>query len=528
MSTLSKLFSSFLLLFLLGLCFTFYSCSEESDLINPHGSSSMNNAKKGGTINLGLASYDQKKGMLHFNSIKDLRTQADLLTKEKDIYDQTNMPQGGPGFVTEYPTLVEFTSTLGFKNNLLDKVELEDYNLLSKGTDPSKLPYRSLSNPVEMALLNTNGAVAIGKTIVVNPIDRDNVQYEIVSGRKQTLNSILAGVSPGALSDVIVHYTGPSGPNTECHADFTLSTVQSTKTVSVNYSGSPINSSNYTVTWNWGDNTPSASGANPGSHTYGTLGTFTITLTVEYDDGDPENYCYDSRSYNVELNPLDCTAGFSYTHNTGTAGSYTFVDNSSADANDQITEREWIINGQTYPGNLTSIVHVVPCDGEFTAVLTITTSTGCTDTYSEDFDVSSYECCGTAPKREASLAIDNTHKLEMVVRARQSFIFGKKVFGKSTAFRLKTNGNWKKEAREQRIDLFGEVYTHAANNCTCSTPLDIATTGIIENKKCVKTTYVVGGDYGTLQGFEWSANFFIDGQSTPFHTLTNSVVSCDL
>ncbi len=94
--------------------------------------------------------------------------------------------------------------------------------------------------------------------------------------------------------------------------DFTatpLTQTLPTSTVTITNNTTP---GNWEYNWDFGDGTTSAA-VNPGSHTYGNYGTFTITLTVT------NNICVQQQTVTVTINPIPPILDFSYDPPSGCA-----------------------------------------------------------------------------------------------------------------------------------------------------------------------------------------------------------------
>ncbi|GEM_PF-2631507 len=133
--------------------------------------------------------------------------------------------------------------------------------------------------------------------------------------------------------------------------------------------------------WTFGDG-GSASAANP-SHSYGSDGSYTVTLTVTDDDGATDST---SQAVTVAENPPaneDPTASFSYSCSDLDCD---FTDTSS-DSDGSIASRAWTF-GDGGSSSAANPSHSYGSDGSYTVTLTVTDDDGATDSTSQTVTVS--------------------------------------------------------------------------------------------------------------------------------------------
>ena len=136
--------------------------------------------------------------------------------------------------------------------------------------------------------------------------------------------------------------------------------------------GSVDDGSIVSYSWNWGDGTPDGSGASP-SHTYTTVGSFVVTLTVTDNGG-----LTDSASLTVDTIPnVGPTAAASVTPDSGKAPlAVTFSSDGSTDPDGTIVGYSWDFdNDGTADSSLANPTHTYGV-GDFTAELTVTDDDG--------------------------------------------------------------------------------------------------------------------------------------------------------
>lgn len=131
-------------------------------------------------------------------------------------------------------------------------------------------------------------------------------------------------------------------------------------------------------TWNFGDSTATSSLANP-SHTYLAAGQYNACLTYTTSFG-----CSNSICNVVHAGSTGCNPYFAY---SATLLTVNFTDYSSTDSG-IITQWLWTF-GDSTTSNLQNPTHTYSADGNYTVSLTITSSSGCSNSYYSYFNVSS-------------------------------------------------------------------------------------------------------------------------------------------
>lgn len=255
---------------------------------------------------------------------------------------------------------------------------------------------------------------------------------------------------------------------------------------------------NVSLTWDFGDGTPSQTVMNNGTvtHVYNTYGTYTVTLNVSspattLDPGCEETYTTAITIQEINAS-LECEDYFCLTLNTIGALSPATLGNLLTDGvltpNNELaftltnalgaifnhctaTELNsitWTINGDTYTG--TSFVHQLDCPdgqellgtisfGNCSASFTYSTPTTCShadctqDWHDQTYSNSSKKIC---------------YRTKTVSRYQDIFfgLFGNnKIQAKMQHFKKKSNGNWTKEKKNLAIDADGTLAYNLSCNC---------------------------------------------------------------
>ncbi len=173
--------------------------------------------------------------------------------------------------------------------------------------------------------------------------------------------------------------SGSGSTNSPPTADFTYTTTDLT----ADFTDQSTDSDGSIASWAWNFGDGGTSTAQNPSHTYGSDGTYTVTLTVTDDDGATDQTSQDVTVSSSTTNSPP-TADFTYTTTDLTAD---FTDQST-DSDGSIASWAWNFgDGSTSTAQNPS--HTYGSDGTYTVTLTVTDDDGATDQTSQDVTVSS-------------------------------------------------------------------------------------------------------------------------------------------
>jgi PKD repeat protein len=136
--------------------------------------------------------------------------------------------------------------------------------------------------------------------------------------------------------------------------------------------------------WNFGDGSALASGATP-SHTYTSIGNYTVTLTVT-DNGGASSFATTTASITQVNQAPVANAGGPYSVTLGNA--VNFDGSASADSDGTITTYDWVYgDGNSAPNAGATPSHTYVSPGNYTATLTVTDNEGATGASSASVDI---------------------------------------------------------------------------------------------------------------------------------------------
>ncbi|MEY3443916.1 MAG: hypothetical protein RLZZ519_2197 [Bacteroidota bacterium] len=266
---------------------------------------------------------------------------------------------------------------------------------------------------------------------------------------------------------IVVHDLGDPLEPQACNANFSFQQM-SNAPLSFSFN---CNASNGFMSYRWDFGDGMSSGLLQGStvagqlHTYPSAGLYVATLTL-FADANGISICSSDQN-TVDVNN-SCRANFDAHVAQNGAGLVTFTDQSISDPQDNIASWAWDFgDGQNSTFSNPTNLYVDP--GDYLVQLAITTTLGCTNTYSDWVNVNNI-CCKT--NRTAWFRATNGQPYSMGSNRYmegklwiRSVIFYQKVGAKVTCYKKNVNGNFVQEtADELRYSVSGSVWTDQCEN----------------------------------------------------------------
>ena len=218
-------------------------------------------------------------------------------------------------------------------------------------------------------------------------VTRSN-SYEPIRYTFQLCSKGQAPGQAGAVCSNLVSHTFPSPTaNVSPKAAFTSNCTNA----SCNFTDASTDSDGSIASrsWSFGDNTAAGTGTQP-SHTYGTGGTYHVTLTVTDDDGSSSNL---TKDVTVTAGNAAPTAAFT----TSCANLVCTFTDVSTDGDGSIATRSWDFGDNSLPlGTGTPQEHTYGTGGMYHVKLTVTDDGGATNALTKDVIVSAANVLPTA------------------------------------------------------------------------------------------------------------------------------------
>lgn len=386
--------------------------------------------------------------------------------------------------------------------------QLRECEWLEAGRDPIEFEGGHLADEILGSFFNSGFQLQVGSDIYYTP--RAGITYIVANEDLESLRALERGGNPFSLRNVQVF-----GPENGCIADFSVNTSGSTTTVGFAFTGQPQTGS-MSYFWEFGDGSVSMQ-KNP-VHNYAQAGIYTVCLSIE----SISELCTDRICRSVEVGSGGCLPFFIY-NQTGQPGGVCFLDNTQALGN--VETWNWNFGDGSQGATQPNPCHVFPCDKTYFVTLSVETSSGCSGIFGWPVVVSSYGCCS----RKASLKDDHyyageTKKIKYSQYHLQIPLLYYRVVSSVTNYRLNSNGKWRKESANLKIDLFGNVYLPSASGCECDQPFSIAKTELGYNKKKITTTKAVGKAFKAKKTMEWGARYYVNNAMI---TQKTTPVTCD-
>ncbi|MCB0705077.1 MAG: PKD domain-containing protein [Saprospiraceae bacterium] len=448
-----------------------------------------------------------QNGILLFESQQRLEEILTALRIESDNYFTEN-PRTEISCETDDPVLEAFEATFGFYSLRKSELELE-CELLNQGSTPDALPLPKVLDNFLAATLNAKGQIRIGQDIYY--LYSENITYTIVGGSLNTLAQLEAGANPYQFPDVQVEMVGGGG----CSAEFSVNISPTSNTVNFSFQGQPSTGS-VVYYWEFGDGETSLL-QNP-THTYNSSGQYDVCLNIEVNG---EEMCVDYVCKTISVGDSDCFAFFIY-NQTGAPGQICFQDLSTF--LDDVASWQWGFGDGTPNSYEQNPCHTFTCDKTYYVNLKITTISGCTSSFLLPVFVSSNNCCGKKGKHDGIVEYNNGQNRIKYLQEQVNLPFWRKVGVLLINYKLNSNGKWKRDKANLKINLDGDVFLSGAAGCKCQTPYPLDYTETAISKKSMVVLRNIGNPYRSKVGFEWTAKYYIDNQL--LHTQMTTVI-CD-
>lgn len=381
-------------------------------------------------------------------------------------------------------------------NSIRKSTLLRECEWLDAGKDPVDFQDHFLVDELLASLFNEKYQLQVGTDIYYLP--RDGITYIVANEDLATLAALERGESPYGKPNVTVH-----GPEEDCVADFSVNTNPSTTTVGFSFNGQP-QAGIVNFFWEFGDGTVSVQPTPV--HEYSAGGTYTVCLTIE---AVSPISCIDRVCKEIQVGEQDGCFPFFIYNETGQPGGICFIDNTQILQN--VISWLWQFGDGSEGATVPNPCHVFPCDKTFFVTLTIETSSGCISFFTMPVEVDSYGCCSaSAKKKDFHYYSGNLKRIKYNQRHVQIPLLYYRVVSTMKNYKLNSNGKWRKEEANLRIDLLGEVFLASESGCKCNSPFGIAKTGMAMNKKSMTITKAVGKAFKAKKDFEWSAKYTVN------------------
>ena len=375
---------------------------------------------------------------------------------------------------------------------------------LEEGGDPADYDEIWLDDDLVGTLVSQNRNYQVGEDIFW--LASETVTIKVQGADVDALYAVMAGANPYNFNNVVLMTNDSTSTTNACEAEFEFSGFSGT-TGSFSFTGSPENVPNATVSYKWtfGDGN-SSTDRNP-SHTFSSTGNYNVCVEITVTSSDPNVSCTDQACKTIEVGE-DCMPPLFVWNETGAAGQVHFTDMSSF-LSGTITSWSWDF-GDGNTSTQQHPTHTYACDKTYWVSLTVTTDNGCQTSISIPIEVTSHNCCGKAKDKGEVLYSNGNNK----IKYNQHHInipFIHKVVAKVKNYKRKSNGKFKKQRGDLKIDLAGQVFTKNGVGCKCEMPHSINSTGTGFNKKSYTLSKSIGQGFRAKIGNAWSASYTVNG-----------------
>ena len=434
-------------------------------------------------------------GMLHFSNASVLEATYDqlLLDLQGETPNQAGLAEAP---CSSEPALDAFEDTFRF-SSLRRAYRQAECAALQRGVDPSKIQ-QLIPDDILATFLTVDYTLMVDEEIYYIP-ELDRV-YRISNRDLTALAAMQKGANPTLWSNVELIETG----GTDCQAEFAVNTDYQSTTVGFTFTGEPVGGQGATFFWEFGDGETSLE-KNP-THDFGSNGSYEVCLTVET-KGD--EYCYDRICKQVQVGGGGCQAFFIFNEN-GNPGELCFLDNSQFLGN--VTSWNWNFGDGSASVQEQNPCHIFPCDKTFFVTLQIETSDGCSSAITQPVWVNSNSCCAKKAHHNGQAYYNNDQNKILWGQWHIQLPFLHRVHAKMINYKRKSNGNWKRDKTDMKLEVVGNVYTKGAAGCKCDHLIEANGYSLAFNKKTLVYSYKVGDSFKTKSTDPWLARYYVQDQ----------------
>lgn len=456
-------------------------------------------------------------------------------SRVKELYDEMT-----EGYDDETDTLsidecYEYSNVLdGFEDDQTGFIsmrrwyQIHECKNLEAGADPTKIKGVPIIDDVLATLVSAAGLLQVGDEI--HYYDKDYVIVGPVS-KKLRIKQIVEGSSLEVSdSDLRIQTRGATEGN--CNAKFTFDVNYSTKTVAVEYTGTPITGGNKRIFWSIPNSSNNQyvnqtsvvqqftnydkvdicvyysetklvpdtiyyyvpniqlityDSVNVTVNKYDTTYTEHLNITMK-----PKQVCFSSHCETIDL--TSCNIDFDYA--IGLDNIIQFTEKSSIPFG-TVTGYLWQFGDGT-TSTERNPTKTYPCNRDYDVTL-IVTSNGCPSnqgTKTKTISAKASVCCDFNPQSDDKYRSFNGDNNQ--IRYRYDLgtwwdFWDANLKAKMTHYKKKNNGKWKREKAKMSVFFDGHVYGNDENGCQCTHPYDVEASPSEEEKKSYTFKDKLGG-----------------------------------
>lgn len=407
-------------------------------------------------------------GVLHFQDRATLEAIYDSLDAHQ--FDGITSYHDSLCVGGTYPFLDSFEMALNF-TSLRRHYEALNCAELDNSVQPENLSDHHIIDDVMATLIGVSYRVVISDTLFYWK-GKDLIYYSDASDAEDRMDLVESGMTytEAGVTNHIVQKLGKTG---NCLPNFTFNVDHNSNTISVTYTGTPVNPTRLVWSFNGAGNlnlnqkqvvfqAPSA-------------GNYQVCVTIMDDNGTPGDLTDDCEGTNCKEIEVggDCTADFDFT--VGVNGQVNFVDKSHVQFG-TITSWHWTFgDGET--SNLRNPTHTYDCDKIYDVTLTINGSacSGSQSTKLRKVEVTTFNCCDRNPDDKGPESYNGgNNRILWEYDLGSDLIWDQRFKARQRNYVKKSNGNWKKQRfNGMAIDFYEHLYKKDQNDCLCALEEDI-------------------------------------------------------